>query len=603
MRDFLKIFLASALGTFASLVALIALLGLGAGSLVVFLLATASVEAEPEVEDKSILVFDLAIDITDSVPAYGAGIVFEETLVGASNRAISLRAALDSLEQAAEDDSIVGLYIKGNTEEGFATLKELREALEKFKQSGKPILAYESAWAERDYYLVSVADTLALNASGIIEFNGFSAETQFLAGALQKYGVGVQVLQAGRYKSAIEPFIRTESSPEDREQTQALLANLWREFLTIASESRELTLEELQQVADEGGLLMAQEALEMGLVDQVAYFDEILTELQDLTETEPEEGDAFPRISLSDYSRLVDQRLASESKGDSIAIVYANGEIVGGEGAPGIIGSDALTKVLRQVRLDESVKAVVLRVNSPGGWAGPSEAITREVELTSEAKPVVVSMGDFAASGGYMISTRADRIFASPGTITGSIGVFGLLLNFKQVANNNGVTWDVVKTAKFADIDSISRPQTTEELKLQQAVVDDLYERFTAMVAESRQISQDKVDDIAQGRVWTGIDAQQIGLVDELGGLSTAIAAAAEQAELEEWRIEEYPKPRTLEEQIFENLFGGLIARLPIRTDPLTEELRKLQKELAAIQLLTDPSGLYTRLPFTTEIK
>ena len=603
MRDFLKIFLASALGTFASLVALIVLLGLGAGSLVVYLLATASTEVEPEVEDKSILVFDLSIEILDSVPPAGPGIVLEETLVGASNRAISLRAALDSIEQAAEDDSIVGIYLHGNTSEGFATLKELRQALESFKQSGKPILAYDLAWSERDYYLTSVADTLALNAAGTIEFNGFRAETQFLAGALQKYGVGVQVLRAGRYKSAVEPFIRTESSPEEREQTEAILADLWQEILTIAAESRELTPEDLQRLADQGGLLMAQDALDAGLVDQVSYFDEVLTDLQDLTDTDSDKGDAFPQISLSAYSRLVNQRLASKAKGGAIAIVYADGEIISGQGGPGIIGSDTLTKALRKVRLDDDVKAVVLRVNSPGGGASASEVITREVELTSEVKPVVVSMGDYAASGGYMISTRADTIFASPGTITGSIGVFGLILNLKKVANDNGVTWDVVKTAEFADIDTISRPQTPEELALQQAVVDDLYDRFVAMVAESRQLAKDTVDDIAQGRVWTGIDAKEIGLVDELGGLNAAVSAAAKQAELEQWRIEEYPKPRTLEEQIFENLFGQLISRLPIGTDPLTQEFRKLQEELAVIQLLTDPRGLYTRLSFTTEIE
>ena len=247
---------------------------------------------------------------------------------------------------------------------------------------------------------------------------------------------------------------------------------------------------------------------------------------------------------------------------------------------------------------------MVLRVNSPGGGASASEVITREVELTSEVKPVVVSMGDFAASGGYMISTGADKIFASPGTITGSIGVFGLILNLKKVANDNGVTWDVVKTAEYADIGTITRPQTKEELAIQQAVVDDLYDRFITMVAESRQIMPGKKwDDIAQGRVWTGIDAKQIGLVDELGGLNAAVSAAADQAELEQWRIEEYPKPRTLEEQIFENLFGQLISRLPIGADPLTQEFRKFQEELAVIQLLTDPHGLYTRLSFTTEIE
>ncbi len=606
MRDFLKYTFASVIGTLVGLFSLVALLGLGALGLASFLISSAATETEPEVEKNSILVFDLATDIVDAVPFSGASIVLEETLSGNSYRALSLHSALQTIEAAATDDNITGIYITGNTFAGFGTLQEVRAALAKFKaDSGKPILANNTLWGERDYYLASVADTLYLNPAGIMELNGFRAEIQFLAGALNKYGVGVQVLRAGRYKSAIEPFTRTASSPEEKQQTQALLTDLWQEFLTTTSTARETTPEAIQAIAENQGILPAAEAQAAGLIDNVAFYDEVLTELRELTnqtdETWFKDEEDFTQISLYNYS----QTLSPDYDKDTIAVIYANGEIVDGDGdTPGLITSGGLSDTLRQARNDDAIQAVVLRVNSPGGSAIASEVIAREVELLAEQKPVIVSMGNYAASGGYMIAAPGDQIFATPSTITGSIGVYGLRLNFKEIANRNGITWDIIKTAKLADLDTISRPQSEDELKLQQGFVNTLYDRFLTLVAEGRELPKEKINQVAQGRVWSGSDAKSASLVDQMGGLNDAIAAAAEAAELDEWNVEEFPKPPSLEEQILDSLFGfGVTARLPWAKDPISEQLLELREDLTLLETLNDPQGVYMRLPFTTEIE
>ncbi|MEM9805269.1 MAG: signal peptide peptidase SppA [Cyanobacteria bacterium P01_D01_bin.56] len=605
MRDFLKYTAASAIGTLVGLFSLVALLGLGAIGLASFFISSAATETEPEVEKDSVLVFDLATDIVDAVPYSGASIVLEETLSGSSYRAISLHSALQAIEAAATDDNITGIYITGNTLAGFGTLQEVRAALEKFKaDSGKPILANNTLWGERDYYIASVADTLYLNPAGIMELNGFRAEIQFLAGALSKYGVGVQVLRAGRYKSAIEPFTRTASSPEEKQQTQALLTDLWQEFLTTTSAARETTPEAIQAIAESQGILPAAEAQESGLIDNVAFYDEVLAELRTLTDQTDEswfgDEDDFTQVSLYNYS----QTLSPDYGKDTIAVIYANGEIVDGGGeTPGLITSGGLSDTLRQARNDDDIQSVVLRVNSPGGSAIASEVIAREVELLAEQKPVIVSMGNYAASGGYMISAPGDQIFATPSTITGSIGVYGLRLNFKEIANRNGVTWDIIKTAKLADLDTISRPQSEDELKLQQGFVNTLYDRFLTLVSEGRELPKEKINQVAQGRVWSGSDAKSASLVDQMGGLNDAIAAAAEAAELDEWQVEEFPKPPSLEEQILDSLFGfGVTAKLSWAKDPISEQLLELREDLSLLETLNDPQGVYTRLPFTTEI-
>lgn len=600
MRDFLKYATASAIGTIVGLIALMAVLGLSLGSLFAFLLVTASRDSDPQVQDGSILVFDLSTEITDSVPPAGASAVLGETLAN-DVPTLSTYSVLAALERAAEDDRIVGLYLRGNSNEGFATLRELRQALETFRDSGKPIFAYAMGWSERDYYLTANADTLWLNPAGLLEFNGFRAEIQFLAGALDKYGIGVQALQAGRYKSAIEPFVRTDSSPEFRQQTEALLADFWQEFLGAVHESREVAPSQLQQLADAGGLLMAAEAETAGLIDQVAYYDDVLAELRQLTDAEADEDQEFPQIDLGRYSRVATDDPAARFGQNQIAVLYAEGDIVSGEGDVGLIGAESFSRTLRDLSQDDAIQAVVLRINSPGGGASASEAIAREVNRLRQHKPVIVSMGDVAASGGYMMASEADQIFASPNTITGSIGVFGLVLNFQEIGNNNGITWDILKTARFADIDSLARPQTDEELALQQAIVDTLYDRFITRVADSRELAKEAVDRVAQGRVWSGQDAQAAQLVDEVGGLMAAIKAAAEAAALEDWRVVEYPRPRSLEEEILDTLFGG---QLEFRSsDPLTQEMKTLYQQLQSLQHLNDPHGIYMRLPFMTEIQ
>jgi protease-4 len=601
MREFLKWMAASALGTLVGLVTFTALLGIGAGSLLVLLVATASRETEPLLESDSLLVLDLATDIRDGVPPSGASLVLEETLAGTTTQSISIYQALTAIQAAAEDDSIAGLFIYGNSSSGFATLRELRSALETFQGAGKPIYAYEVGWSERDYYLTSIADTLVLDTTGLLEVNGFQAETQFLDGALDQYGVGVQVLQAGRYKSAIEPFIRSDNSPESEAQTSALLTDLWQDFLTTVADSRDVTRDRLQQLANEGGILQAQAAETANLVDRVAYYDDVLTELQTLTGAEAEDGEDIPSIDLVSYSQMADR--PNQDADDVVAIIYAEGEIVLGEGDDGLIGSDTFSRTLRDLRLDDEVKAVVLRINSPGGSATASEIIADAVERLGAEKPVMVSMGNLAASGGYMMAAPGDRIFASPNTITGSIGVFGLLLNLQDIANRNGITWDVVKTAPFADIGTLSRPPSPEELQLQQAIVNDLYSRFVSLVADGRDLSAAEVEAVAQGRVWSGTAAQTAGLVDEMGGLEQAIAAAANAAELEAWRVEEYPQPRSLEDQIFESLFGAVLGRFrATHAHPLWAELQATQDQLTLFKTLNDPQGTYMRLPFDTDI-
>ncbi len=601
MREFFKWMAASALGTLVGLVTFTALVGIGVGSLLVLIIASASRDTETALEPNSMLVLDLATDIRDSIPPSGAGIVFGETLAGTTTQSISIYQALTAIQQAATDDNISGLFIYGNSSSGFATLWELRQALTDFQASGKPIVAYEVGWSERDYYITSLADTLVLDTTGILELNGFQAETQFLAGALEKYGVGVQVLQAGRYKSAVEPFTRSDNSPEDRAQTEALLASLWQEFLTAVAESRDSTPAALQQIADAGGILMGTEAETAKLVDRVAYYEDVLVDLQALTEADSILGEDIPAIDLVSYSQTVSPDQGGSR--DVVALVYAEGEIILGEGGTGVIGSDSLSRSLRDLRLDEDVKAVVLRINSPGGSATASEIITDAVKRLQAEKPVIVSMGNLAASGGYMMAAAGERIYATPNTITGSIGVFGLILNLQELANRNGITWDVVKTARFADMGTIARPQSPEELALQQAVVTQLYDRFITLVAEGRDLTKARVESVAQGRVWSGTDALQADLVDEIGGLETAIATAAAAAELDTWRVKEYPQPRTLSDEIFERLFGNMVSRLQGQSNhPVLIELQRAQAQWTLLESLADPHGVYTRLPFNTEI-
>jgi len=599
MRKFITQTLASMLG---SLLGFTLFFGIGTVGLVSLIIAAASKDTGPQVKDKSVLVFDLSLTVRDTAPTSSISRAIEEALSGEETDTITLRTVVDSLNAAAEDSRIVALYLDGSQTStssgtGFATLKEVREALERFKESGKKIIAYDVDSGEGEYYLSSIADTIILNPMGSVEMNGFSSQPMFFTGALEKFGIGIQVIRVGKYKSAIEPFVLKELSPENRQQIQALLGDLWTEFRTTVGKSRQVTPQELQAIADTQGIVLASDAIGRRLVDKVGYYDEVIAQLQELT-GERETEKSFRQIRMSTYADIADKPRHQRASKNKIAVLYASGEIVDGEGSVQEVGGESFAAQMRKLRLDDSVKAVVLRVNSPGGSATASEIIQREVKLTRDSKPVIISMGDIAASGGYWISTYGNRIFAESNTVTGSIGVFGLLMNVQQVANENGITWDVVKTGRFADTQTVSRPKTPQELALIQKIVDQVYSKFLDKVAESRQLPKDTVAQIAQGRVWSGIDAKQLGLVDEIGGLDDAIEYAVKEANLgDDWKLEEYPRFQTLEERLIEEFMGNSSAKTR-QTDPLMAEFLKLKEDLAMLQAMNDPKGIYARLPF-----
>lgn len=590
MRSFFK-------SVLASFVALVLFVTLGVGGAVLLLASIASnTSSKPAIKDDTILAFDLSLNIADASSTPGV----ESILTGSTPNAIALRSVTRAIEQAAKDDRISGLYLSGDLATsglGWASLRELRQALQAFRDAGKPIFAYETAGNERDYYLTSIANTLLVDPSAAIEFNGLKSETTYYANALQKYGVGVQVLRVGRYKSFVEPFIRPNSSPENRQQTQQLLNDLWGEFLATVGKSRTLTPRQLTTIANTQGLLLADQAVRAGLADKVAHADEVAAQLRAVTGEQEADGDqAFRQISIPGYVDAIED----SAGGDRIAVVYAEGNIVDGEGGSGQIGGDQLADQLRELREDDDIKAIVLRVNSPGGSAAASDIISREVKLIAAQKPIIVSMGDVAASGGYLISTYASEIFASPNTITGSIGVFGLLPNVQRLANSNGINWDVVATGPLANSETIARPKTPQELQIGQRVVNQIYDRFVGDVATGRKLDRNRVGEIAQGRVWSGVQAEKIGLIDRLGGLEDAIRAAAAQAKLgDDWQVDEYPKSRSFREQILKDLLGSETQA----ADPLSIELQRLQGELETLRSMNDPKGAYMRLPINFNIE
>ena len=600
MRPFLKQIFASFIGT---IIGVTLLLTLGAGGLVMLILAGIAVEEETGIKKKSVLVMDLSLHIQDTEPDSSLG----DIVTRQQSNTITLRRVIQSLEQAAKDKHIVAVLLDGSKSQGsptgYATLQEVRFALEKFRAAGKKIIAYDVDWSEKEYYLGSVADTVLLNPMGALEINGLSSEQLFLAGALEKFGVGVQVIRVGKYKSAVEPFTQTSLSQENRQQTEKLLWSIWSDFLATVGKSRDKTPQELQQIAGQTGTLLPEEAIQKGLVDELVYFDEVVANLKQ--ETGNREKDlSYNKVSLQDYADIALKTSPTKFSDQRIAVLYAQGSIVGGEGDTSEIGSQRFAREIRKLRHNDDIKAVVLRINSPGGSATASEIILREIQLTNKEKPVVVSMGNVAASGGYWIATGADYIFAESSTVTGSIGVFGLLFNVQEVANNNGVSWDIIKTTNLADLQTVVRPKTGQELELYQRFVNNVYNKFLDKVAAARKLPRQKVAEIAQGRVWSGEDAKQIGLVDEIGGIEAAINFAGEKASLETWQVEEYPQYKGLN---VNHLLSNFLTQSSYQTeenmDPLTEKFLDLRSDLSSFNSFNDPKGIYTRLPVNFKIE
>lgn len=568
-----------------------------------------------ELKQGSILCFDLSEGIADSPTQIDPQNLFWEIVNGQAEVKPNLRAITEAIRAAGDDDRIAGLFIDSNIgrdgyNSSYAALSEVREAIADFKQSGKPTYAYLKNPTPHTYYLASAIDDITINPLGLMPLNGLSANFIYLGDALEKYGIGVQAPRAGRYKSAVEMFTRNSMSEAEREQSTALIQGLWEEAIFRYAETREPTNADLQILATKDGLLNAEESLEAKLTDRVAHWDEMLDVLDAVADVEEPDALTFEQVDIRDYVSLLNfEESSTKPKDDatedspSIAIVYAEGEIVDGDGERGEIGGKSLSRKIRMLRKKGEIDALVLRINSPGGSAFAAEEIEREIALISEDIPVVVSMGGYAASGGYWIAARADYIFAMPNTITGSIGVFGLIPNVEKLAANNGVNFDVIKTAPLADITNLSRAKNEREMEAIQTLIDEIYETFLDKVAEGREIQPDMARMIAEGRVWLGRDAVKNNLVDELGGLGDALEKAALLADiqLEQAEIIEVPEAKTLEEIFSEFLsdpdFSTLLrnAALQSRQDPLENYV---EQHLPILSLLKNPTGIYARLPF-----
>lgn len=461
---------------------------------------------------------------------------------------VGLNTILLNIKKAKEDKNIKGIYLEISTPiAGFATLEEIRNALIDFRTSGKFIYAYSETYSQKAYYIASTASKLYLNPQGSLEVKGLSSQIMFFKNMLDKLGVEVQIFRHGKFKSAIEPFMLDKMSEANRSQVETYLGSLWNHMLAGISKSRGITASDINKMADNLLIRNPNDALKYKLVDALKYEDEAMDDIKKAISIDQKDKIHF--VSFEKYAESPNKLKLSSNK---IAIVYAVGEIVSGEGSDDQVGSETVAKALRDARLDTSIKAIVFRVNSPGGSALASDVMWREVLLAKAVKPVVVSMGDVAASGGYYISCAANRIFAQPNTITGSIGVFGMIPNAqKALSEKLGITIDTVNTNKHSDVGTILRAASADEFNYIQKSVEDIYDVFITKVADGRHISKNNVDSIGQGRVWSGSDALKINLVDEIGGINEAIAYAAKLAKVSSYKLIDLPKQKDPLEELF----------------------------------------------------
>lgn len=535
MKQFFKFVFASMLGIFLAFTIFFIILIAGITAIV-----GSKTESSVEVKDNSILHVNLNYPITER----SSSSPFDDVNIGPikGEKVLGLNDILKSIRAAKTDDKIKGIYLDVSYMlTGMATLEEIRNELLNFKKSGKFIIAYSEVYSQGAYYLASTATKVYLNPQGILELKGFSSNISFLKGALDKLDIQPQIIKVGTYKSAVEPFILDKMSDANKAQMTSLLGSLFENFTKNIAESRKLSQDTVYAIANGLKSRSPEDAVRLKLVDALKYKDEVILELKNITKTDKK--DDLNAVSISDYASTVSSKSSSK---DRIAVVYANGDIMGGEGDENSIGSEGISKAIRKAREDEKVKAVVLRVNSPGGSALASDVIWREVVLTKKVKPIIVTMGDYAASGGYYIACAADSIFAEPNTITGSIGVFAIIPNMKGFFNNKlGVTFDGVKTSEFADLGNISRPLTGAETMMLQKEVNRTYNDFTQRVAEGRKLTQSFVDSVGQGRVWTGNQALKLGLVDRIGHIEDAIKSAAKKAKIDDYKIVNYPEKKS----------------------------------------------------------
>lgn len=508
-------------------------------------------------------------------------------------KSIGLNDIIARIKAAKTDDNIKGIYLNpASVGVGFASLKAIRDALLDFKESKKFIIAYSEGYSQKAYYLSTVADSIYINPQGSLDFRGLSSSVVFMKEAMDKLGVEMQVIKVGTYKSAVEPFMLNEMSPANREQVTSYLGSIYDSFLVDIANSRKQSVDSLKGIADEYRIRNADDAVRYKFVDGKLYKDELLSELKKrLDVAEDKDISSISILNYSGSSKV-------NSSAAKIAVLYAYGDIVDGEGTVGQIGGDKLSRQIRKLRRDKDIKAVVLRVNSGGGSALASDIIWREVELTKKEKPVIVSMGDYAASGGYYIAAAADSIFAESNTLTGSIGVFGLIPNFKGLLNNKlGIHIDEVNTGKFSSLMSNpDKPLSAEERSIIQMEVNRTYSTFMERVANGRKMPVAEVDSIGQGRVWTGKQALKLGLVDAIGNLQRAITAAADKAKLKDYQILELPE----KEEPFASILSS--SKDKVKMWLFGEELGEYQKYLLDVSKVLKNTGIQARLPYSIEI-
>jgi len=586
MKDFFKFTFASMLGVVLAgfvftILGIVSMVGMMASS-----------DTETVVKENSIFVLDLEGTLSERVQENPF-----QALMGEEYQTYGLDDILTSIQKAKDNENIKGIYLQaGMMEASFASLEEIRHALKDFKESGKFIVAYGDTYTQGMYYLASVADKVIVNPQGSIAWQGLASQTIFFKDLLEKVGVEMEIFKVGTYKSAVEPFIATEMSDANREQITAFLTSIWGRLLEDISESRSIPTDDLNRYAEEFAMLSPAETyIANGLADTLMYKDGVLAYLKEMSGREADES--LRTLSVEDMKN-VKRNVPLDKSGNIIAVYYAYGGIDDTSSPEEGIDSEKVIKDLRLLREDETIQAVVLRVNSPGGSAYGSEQIWREVVLLKEKKPVIVSMGDYAASGGYYISCAADCIVADPTTLTGSIGIFGMFPNMEGLLTDKlGLHFNVVKTNKFADMGDMTRPFNNEEKAAMQNFINQGYKLFVQRCADGRGMSVEAIEKIAEGRVWTGATAKELGLVDELGGLDKAIDIAAEKAGVEAYSIINYPSQSgffsTLMDEGKDNYING----------KMMDALGETYHYLRFVESLKDMDRIQARMPFDLRIR
>jgi protease-4 len=588
MKNFLKYTLATITGIIITSILFFVVMLASLSALV------ASGDKAVSIKDNTVLVLKAGITIPDrgnQNPLAGFDL-FDMTLTSTPG----LNEILQNIEKATYDKKVRGILIEnGLLPSGWATTEEIRNALENFRMKGKFVISYSDyVLTQECYYLSTAADKIYINPGSMIDFKGLSSEVMFYKKALEKIGVEVQVTRHGKFKGAVEPFLLDKLSDENRAQIKDYAGSIWNHVIDDISKSRGITVQQLNVLADNLAGNIASKALEAKLVDGLMYRDQLIDTLKSLSGTSADKE--LELVSMFKYTKVPDPNKTFSVK-NRISVIYAEGNIVTGKGNDNNIGGNYYADVIRKERKDTSVKAIVLRVNSPGGAAIAADIIWRELELASKVKPVVVSMGNYAASGGYFISAPATKIYADPTTISGSIGVFGLIPNAgKLLEQKLGLSTEIVSTNKNSEFPSIYRPMNSYEKEMMQLSIEQIYSDFVNKVAAGRKLTYQSVDSIGQGRVWSGTSALKVNLVDEMGGLEAAIKGAAELAGIEKYSIRELP--------VIEDPYTKILSQLggEIRMNILKKELGESVKYYNMVQELKDLSGIQARLPYFIEI-